>query len=125
MKILIDSSVIIDFLRRKDKENTLFAKLVEKYDLVVSLISVTELYSGKSIQEQETAKKILDDIISGMEIYIPNIEIALFAGSLRAKYQLSLADSYIASTAIVNDFSLTTLDTKDFSKIKDLKMIKN
>ncbi len=33
-------------------------------------------------------------------------------------------DVLIAATAIVNDCSLATLDTKDFSKVKGLKMVK-
>ncbi len=33
-------------------------------------------------------------------------------------------DIFIAATAIVNDCSLATLDTKDFSKIKGLKLVR-
>ena len=46
-KILVDTSVLIDFLRKKNKENTLLWSLKEKYNnLSVSVISVFELFAG-------------------------------------------------------------------------------
>src|SRR4051794_19745497 len=48
-KLLIDTSVIIDFLRRQDKEQSLFYTLArEKYLLYISIISHTELFAGKA-----------------------------------------------------------------------------
>lgn len=93
----------------------------ESYDLIVSLITVTELYSGKSVQTAK-GRKVLEDILAGVEIRIPDLELAIKAGELRAKYQLSLADSYIACLAMDLGLPLSTFDLSDFGKIKELKI---
>ena len=53
-EVLLDISVIIDFLRRKKKEQTVLYLLVEgDYDLSIFLITHTELYAGKSVWEKQ------------------------------------------------------------------------
>jgi len=40
--ILIDTDVVIEYLRSKEKSSTEFIKLLQKYDLVLSSISDVE-----------------------------------------------------------------------------------
>jgi len=50
--ICLDTSVLIDFYRKKDKSQSLFFKLTEQYSIfAVSAITEYELYLGNS-QEQ-------------------------------------------------------------------------
>lgn len=121
-KLLLDTSVIIDFLRRKDKSESLFYKL-SKEELHISIISHTELCAGKSIWEKKEAYKLLSEVFKGVTI-IPLIEdISEKAGYIRAYNQSnSLIDSIIAATAIVHDLELSTLNRKDFEHIKKLEL---
>lgn len=121
--ILIDTSVIIDFLRRKDKEQTLLYGLTEE-TLYISIISHAELYAGKSIWEKSDVKKALEKTLS--KIPILNIEtgISIKAGHIKAyHHNNSLVDCIIAATAITNNLELATLNVKDFKPIKELMLV--
>lgn len=122
-KLLLDTSVIIDFLRRKDKSESLFYKL-SKEELHISIISHTELFAGKSIWEKQEAYEILLEVFKGVTI-IPLIEdISEKAGYIRAYNQSnSLIDSIIAATALHHKLDLATLNMKDFEKIKSLSLL--
>jgi len=125
MGILIDTSVIIDYLRRKDKLNSWFYQLSLKGDdLAISIITHAELYSGKSIYESSKNKKILDNIVSKLEVITLDLATSALGGQLRSKTNRDLFDCLIAATAIKNECRLATLNTKHFVDIKGLKIIK-
>ena len=50
MKIIIDASVFIDYLRRKQRLDTLYAQIQFNNELVTSIVILGEVYSGKSAQ---------------------------------------------------------------------------
>jgi len=122
MKILIDTSVIIDYLRRKDKEYSFLYSLASSdNELFVSILTHSELYSGKSVWEKKEARKTMEEIVSGFTIINLTQEISITAGKIKAKYNMDLFDAIIAATAIKGGLSLATLNIKDFEKIQDLK----
>ncbi len=124
IKILLDTSIIIDFLRRKDKENTLLYSIVKRgYQPFVSIITHTELYAGKSVWENKRAQEELEALFSGIQLMPLESEISQKAGELKVKYNMNLLDAIIAATALVNKLEVFTLDTKDFEKIKEIKRI--
>lgn len=122
-RILIDTSLLIEHLRIKNKSNSRYALLLEKYNPVVSFIVVTELYSGKSAQK-EIHRKEIDNILIGTEMELPDVELAGWAGDIRSKFDLSVSDAFIAASAIKLNLPLATLDKRDFSRIKGLKLHK-
>lgn len=125
-KLLVDSSVIIDFLRRKNKQDTLLYKLVEEgCGLNISLITHTELYAGKSVWQQKTAQAELEKLFSGIQILHLDTKISLKAGEIRAKYDINLFDAIIAATAITYEIELVTLNVKDFEMIPKIKLYQN
>lgn len=123
-KLLLDTSIIIDFLRRKDKEESFLYKLLEE-DLYISIITHTELSAGKSVWEKKIARKELEELFSGIEILPLNKEISSLAGQIKAFDQkLSLLDGVIAATAIYFNLDLVTLNIKDFADIPEIKLFK-
>lgn len=123
--ILLDSAVIVDYLRVKDKEKTLFKRILETFDnLYLPLIGHTELFSGKSIWERAGAREDLELILSEIEILPFDKDLSEGAGEIRAKYNTHIADSIVAATAIKHKLKLATLNIKDFEKIKGLKIAK-
>ena len=53
--ILLDTSILIDYFRKKDKINSLFLKLSDQYaEFRISVITEFEIYSGAKL-EQKTA----------------------------------------------------------------------
>ena len=119
-KLLLDTSVIIDFLRRKDKSGSLFYQVSEQ-DLYISIITHTELFAGKSIWENKEARNILSEVFSGTKIILLTEDISEKAGYIRAHNQSnSLIDSIIAATSITSDCKIVTLNMKDFEQIKGI-----
>lgn len=123
--VLVDTSVIIDFLRRKDKENTVFFRLLnKKQQLFCSIITHTELYSGRFIWTNNHAKETLTTTLLAIKILFLTEEISQQAGKIRATENIAILDAIIAATAIEHKLSLVTLNRKDFEKIKGIKLLK-
>lgn len=121
---LLDSSILIDFLRRKDKENSILVKFVkEQKKLYVSIITHTELYAGKSVWEKNLAKEELKKLFSGITIIPLDETISIKAGEIKAKHNINLLDAIIAATSITTKLHLATLNIKDFKKIRGLKIL--
>lgn len=119
-KFLLDTSIIIDFLRRKEKQETFLYKLSEN-DLYISIISHTELYAGKSIWQRNEAKEELETVFSGLTILPLEENISQKAGYFKAKYHnTGLFDCIIAATAVEHDLPLVTLNIKDFKNIEGI-----
>jgi tRNA(fMet)-specific endonuclease VapC len=119
--MIIDTSVLIDYLRQSNKEKTVFVQLVQaSLNIRISLITLSELYAGKSVWQSKKVQKELETILSGLEVLPVSTEIARQAGKLRAIYGLDLIDALIAATAILNQESLATLNSKHFRVVPEL-----
>jgi len=121
-RIVLDTSIIIDHIRQPDKPETVFTQLLQKYSLIIALITVTELFSGSSIQKLKERER-LETILSVLDIYIPDMNLARQSGLLRGIRKIATADAQIAMTAIILKLPLATLDTRDFAKIPDLQLL--
>lgn len=123
-EILLDTSVIIDFLRTKEKEKTLLVQLLDKqYDLCCSIVTYAELYAGSSVWNDDRARELVEGVLSSIKVIPIDIIIAKNAGKIRHAYNLDLIDSMIAATAIAQQIDLCTLNIKDFVKVRDLSLI--
>src|SRR3954464_7858202 len=115
MKVLVDSSLIIDFLRVKDNTTSLFYTLsTQDHDLSVSIITQAELYSGKSVWEKPEVEAALETIFSGFTILPLDSAIAISAGQIRASHGTDLIDALLAATALRHGLTVATLNRKDF-----------
>lgn len=124
-KILVDTSIIIDQLRLKNKRQTILYKLFKnKHDLFASILTHTESYAGKSIWEKESVRNHLKKILAGMKILPLDEIISQKAGEIRARYNVEIVDAIIAATSIIHKLDLATLNIKDFAKITALKLFK-
>lgn len=122
--MLVDSSLIIDFLRRKNKSECWFYSLVAgDKQLMVSVITQAELYAGKSVWEKKRARDELGLIFSALKILPLTEDIAISAGKIRAVYGIDLIDSIIAATAISKSVPLATMNQKHFKSIVNLKLV--
>jgi predicted nucleic acid-binding protein len=125
MKILIDTSVVIDFQRVKEKQNTWLYKLaISGQDLCISILTHTELHAGSSIWEDKRKKKELEIVLKDLRILPLTPEISEMSGKIKYLSGIKTTDAIIAATAIANKISLATLDRKDFPKVKGLELIK-
>lgn len=121
--ILVDTSIIIDYLRQKDKSKTIQIRLEQsQIPLYASIITHTECFSGKSIWEKKEALQTLKLLFAGIKILLLEEKTSEKAGEIRAKYGKNISDAIIASTALFSNLTLATLNIKDFKKIKGLNL---
>lgn len=122
MTVVVDTAVIIDYLRT-NSETCLFLQLVkQEYQLAASIITPAELFSGKTAQSSGKQRQLIEQVIGGLQLISPTLNTARLAGELRFTYQLSLADAFIAALALEISAPLATLDQKAFGKIKNLHL---
>lgn len=123
-KVFVDTDVMIDFLRGYKPRIKNFFKRIENGGIkaYTSWINIVELYSGVDSEEKDP---IISELLSILEIIGQDIKSTKLAGYIRRQYNLSLADSIIASLTIKNNLKLLTFNKKDFQKIKDLQLFPN
>ncbi len=66
-RILVDTSIIIAFLRSKDKSRTIFWKLVNDSECCVSSITFFELYAGATSQEKLSDLELLFNFLEASD----------------------------------------------------------
>lgn len=123
-KILIDTSVLIDHLRKSNKEKSLLFKIVEKYDLFISTVSIFEMYAGASDQRKTRDIQIILGILESLPF---SLEIAQKAGQLyldlkKENLILEIRDLFIGATAIIHNLPLLTFNRKHFERIKEIPL---
>lgn len=123
--VILDTSVIIDHLRQSGSEKTHLMKIAQriaKENLATSIISIQELYEGRSTRDDEKEEHLLATI-APLKVISYTYEIAQLAGEIARDLPrpIELADAAIAATAIVNGADLCTLNRKDFSGIPELE----
>ena len=122
--VILDTNIIIDHLRQPPKKSKLI-KFLERHpeeSLGISIISIQELYEGKSTKSREKENQLLSTINS-LEIIPYTYDVAKLAGSIARDldWPIGLADMTIAATTILNVGELFTLNKKDFLGIENLK----
>ena len=123
--ILLDTSVLIDYYRKKDKNKTLLFHLAETWPLfAVSAITHFEIYAGTLNQQ----KDFWDSFFQEVAILPFNAETSALAASIdkelkKERKQIAIPDLFIAATALSNNLPCPTLNKKHFSRIQNLQLI--
>lgn len=122
-KVLIDTSLIIEYLRVNKPEKTLFDRLFQDFSLAkyTSLIVFTEIFAGKSAVKTQTK---IEAIFQYLTILCPTLETGRKAAEIIRETGIGLPDAYIAATAMEINAKIATLNVKDFSKVKELKLLR-
>ncbi|MBO9673808.1 MAG: type II toxin-antitoxin system VapC family toxin [Sphingobacteriaceae bacterium] len=125
--IMVDTSILIDYFRKKDKSKTRLFDLSQKSDnLCISSITEFEIYTGAKDDQANFWKKMLSNFI----VFPFDSDAALVAVEVQNKLKrrrksIDKADLFIAATAIARDLYFDTLNHKHFEHIEDLKMTKS
>lgn len=117
--MLIDTDILIDFLRGHESARTFFERLPDQ--VFVSAITVAELHVGV---REGTERASLAGFLDTVETLPLDAEIAAQGGLLRRDYGKShgvgLNDALIAATALRHRLSLATLNGKHYPMIDNL-----
>ncbi len=123
--ICLDTSILIDYFRKTNKENSFLAKLIRSYSLfAVSIITEFEIYCGST--EEQT--KFWDEFFQNITI-LPfdgnaNSEaISIYKALKKEGNLIEIPDLFIGATAKAHRLKIATLNQKHFKKIKGLELV--
>ena len=123
--VILDTSVIIDHLRQPPAKSALIKMFKARPEevLAISVMSIQELYEGKSTKNEEKEEHLLSTL-AVLEVMPYTVEVARLAGTMARdlKRSIELADAAIAATTILNQAQLFTLNKRDFRGIKNLDL---
>lgn len=123
MKIVVDTSILIDYLRGGTKWQDFLLEAPRDAELFLPTIVIFELFSGESTKNASIAKDILNIIkkLTGIEL---SENIARQAGELKRELgkQIAPQDYIIAASAQEIGGKVVTLNTKDFTQIPGIKI---
>mgnify|MGYP003565371886 CR=1 FL=1 len=120
VSILLDTDILVDFLRGYSKAMAFVNANSER--IILSTIVIAELYAGvKGAAEQA----VLDDFVSLFRVVTVNANIAKAGGLYKRDYAKShgvgLADAILAATAEAENAELKSLNTKHYPMLKGLR----
>jgi predicted nucleic acid-binding protein len=123
--ILVDTSVLIDFFRKTDKNNSVWIKLFDKgYNFSISSITYYEIYSGATIQQIPFWQSVLNRTqILDFNKATAQVAVTINNELKRKSQQIDIADLFIAATALANNLPLATLNHKHFERIGKLSIV--
>lgn len=122
MKAVIDSDIIIDFLRHQEKAKHFIEKIINTDNTIyISALTEAEVLSGKDCNDDEKKGKT-EDLLASFELLEVTQSLARKAAELRRKYDVPLHDAIIAATALELAVPIYSRNSKDFKRIKELKL---
>ncbi len=122
---LVDTSILIDYYRKTDKEKSAWIALVRQgYSFAISTVTKYEIYSGAT-QNQLTFWDTVLEAITIIALDEVSVDTAVIINSAlkKKRKQIDLADLFIAATAVAHGVSLATLNRKHFDRIDTLNIV--
>ncbi len=122
---LIDSNVLIDFLKNKEYAVEIL-KGLKHYERGTSTICVGEILEGLTLKKE---KDKFARLVSLMTIYNVDLKVVVKFAEIRKKLRKDgkLIDNFdllIAATCLANDLTLITNNLKHFERVEGLKILK-
>lgn len=124
--ILLDTSVLIEMFRMKDKAATFFYQLSERNEsFAISTVTHYEILRGSYQTSQDAFwMSFLKSITTiPFDISVSNKAVQLYKVLKSQNSLIDLADLLIAATALAHDLDFATQNVKHFGRIADLRII--
>jgi len=124
-KIIIDTSVLIEYFRKTDKNKTTLVQISLDFNTIyISSITEFEIFNGATPNQIQ----FWNELISKLTILDFDSQAARVAATVvnnlkKKRKSIDKPDLFIASTALVHKMSLATLNKKDFEVIDSLIVI--
>jgi toxin FitB len=118
--MLLDSNIIIIASKLAQVKLITYLRDNEK-DLHTSIVSQVEVLGYHQLKQVE--KTFLENFFKSVPIIPLDYAVAAKAIELRQRKHIGLADAILAATAMLYDLTLFTENVKDYTGIKDLKIV--
>ena len=117
----LDTNAVIYHLRDEPSIRELINQsLGGLLPLYISAISVTELLRFPKLSSQEESSIL--ELLSALSVVPVDLQIAHKAGEIGRAYNIKLADSIIAATALFTGSPLLTRNVRDFRRVPSLSL---
>lgn len=116
MRLLLDTSVLIDALRFRQGRHELLAQLVrDGHTLSTTAVNVAEVFAGMRREEEQQTEALL----AALYCYDVTAQAGRMAGRLKHKWAtkgrtIAIADAIVAAIALARNCTLMTDNRKDF-----------
>ena len=123
--ICLDTSVLIDYYRKKIKSNSFFYDITNKYTLfAVSSITEYEIYIGSNSEQDKFWNDFFGQLtILAYDSKVNRTAIQIERELKKKRKQIDIPDLMIAATARTYNLKLATLNSKHFEIIDKLELI--
>jgi len=126
-KIIVDTSIIIEHLRKEIKSKSKLYSIINDYEIYASAITEFELFAGAKDKRKETD---IINILSVIKILPFTSEIAqeaskIFLDLKKSNQSIEISDLFIGTTSMVFGIPLFTLNIKHFNRINNIVLFKN
>ena len=124
-RVLIDTSIIIEYFRKKKKEETtLYTLCAASQEIVVSAITVFEVFVGSNPKNEQDIKELFERFtIISFDEKIAKIASREHQILKRQNKIIELRDLFIGATAIAAKLPLATLNPKHFKRLSKITII--
>jgi predicted nucleic acid-binding protein len=123
--IIADTSILIDYFRKTDKDNSVLISLFDRgLDFAISAITHYEIYSGATTNQLIFWQSLLARTkVFALDAIVAQAAVDMNKELKRKRKQIERADPFIAATAIANNLPLATLNRKHFERIENLNLV--
>ena len=119
--ILIDTDILVDYLRGYSQAKTFLESLESRPS--TSVICVAELFAGIRDEKEQAA---IERFLLPFELLSVDDQIARLGGQFRKSYRHShgtgLADAIIAATAYIHGYTLATFNDRHYPMVSNWLM---
>ena len=122
MRVLVDTSSLVELERGSQKAKTTFKKLA-KHQLCISAVTVSEFLIGAYLSRKIDARKKATDLLN--QFTVLNVDVHAAGGAVAMKLKpgarVGWADNIIASTAVTEKCDILLTENKkdfDFPELK-------
>ncbi len=123
--LLLDTSILIEYFRKSNKENSVFYSLLDSYNtFAISAFTKFEIEIGSS----ELHAKFWNELLTKVKVFSFDENTAKICSNiyknLKSQNQIiEFIDLAIACTTLQNNLEIATLNVKHFQRIENLKII--
>ncbi len=127
-KYALDTDILIDFLRGKNKAVSVIKKLKEEGFLATTVINIFELFWGAYKLGKKKRIDAVRRLTERLEILFFNEKIAESAGKEIAHLEsiglpINIRDLLIGTIAREHGYIIVTSDEKHFQRIRELEVV--
>ena len=123
-RVVVDTSIFIDYLRAKDKKNTELYKIPGTKKIYISSVTLYELLMGATneLKRQDVQLLTEDTIILPFDEEVSIQASRIYHDLRKTNKIIDFRDIFIAATCLIHNLPIKTTNKKHFQRIKELKI---